>query len=307
MAINYFESRLGRDKTGTTQSGSRPAEPSFIDVAPLIYPPEMRGDTSRPCILFSAHERKLSGVVYRHAIWFPAPGGISFGDKAEYGQTDLGLAAGAIDTVSGRSGVGNILSQISTLNKEQAKSLAAKALPEKYNDSVSLVTQQINNPNTNTTFNKNGVRSFSFNFKMIARSAQESDLIRRIHSKFRHFVYASRGGETNTITLEYPPVWTIKFMNMHSGTENIYLPRIYSSYCTGVTSNFNETGNIYFTDNAPLEVSLALEFTETRALNRHDIEQMENDQLGLRGISPSGRPLTVTDLEQPDPAPFKNG
>ena len=111
MAINFFRSILGRDKTGTTQSGSRPAESSPIDVAPLIYPPEMRGDTSRPCILFSAHERKLSGEVHRHAIWFPAPGGILFGDTGEYGQTDLGLTAGAIDTVSGRSGVGNILSQ----------------------------------------------------------------------------------------------------------------------------------------------------------------------------------------------------
>ena len=307
MAIVFFPKLIGQAARETVQSGSRPAESSHVHIAPLIYPPEMRGDTSRPCILFVAHERKLSGEVHRHAIWFPAPSGISFGDKAEYGQIDLGLTAGAIDLIGGRSGVGDILSQIKSLNKEQAKMLASKALPEKYTDSASLVTQQINNPNTNTTFNKNGVRSFSFNFKMIARSAQESDLIRRIHSKFRHFVYASRGGETNTITLEYPPVWTIKFMNMHSGTENIYLPRIYSSYCTGVTSNFNETGNIYFTDNAPLEVSLALEFTETRALNRHDIEQMENDQLGNRGISSTGRPLTVTNLEQPDPAPFKNG
>ena len=142
---------------------------------------------------------------------------------------------------------------------------------------------------------------------MIARSQGESNLIRRIQSKFRHFVYASRGGEDNTITLEYPPVWTIKFMNMDSGTENIYIPRIYSCYCTGVNTNFNQTGNIYFTDDAPLEVDLEVSFTETRALNRHDIEQMENDQLGNRGISSDGKPLTVTNIEQPNPAPIKGG
>jgi hypothetical protein len=34
---------------------------------------------------------------------------------------------------------------------------------------------------------------------------------------------------------------------------------------------------------------------------------MENDQLGNRGINENGRPLTVTKIEQPDPAPFKNG
>jgi hypothetical protein len=168
-----------------------------------------------------------------------------------------------------------------------------------------LATQQINNPNTNTTFTKNGVREFGFTFKMVARSSRESDLIRKIQSKFRHFLYASRGGENNTITLEYPPVWTIKFMNMNSGTENPFIPRIYSTYCRSVNTNFNSTGNVYFTDNAPLEVDLEVSFTETRALNRHDIEQMENDQLGNRGIDENGRPLTVTKLEQPDPAPTK--
>ena len=142
---------------------------------------------------------------------------------------------------------------------------------------------------------------------MVARSPGESDLIRQIQSKFRHFLYASRGGENNTITLEYPPVWTVKFMNMDSGTENIFIPRIYSAYCTSVNTNFNATGNVYFTDNAPLEVDLEIQFQETRALNRHDIEQMENDQLGNRGIDENGRPLVVTKLEQPNPAPTKGG
>lgn len=304
MAINYFENQLGREK-GNVQSGSQSSEPNVIEVAPLIYPPEMRGDTSRPCIQFVAHERKLSGQVHRHAIWFPAPANLAFGDSGDYGTADLGLAAGAVDTVSGRSGVGNILSQISTLNKEQAKSLGSKLLPEKYSDSVSLATQQINNPNTNTTFTSNGIRNFSFDFKLVARSASESNLIREIQTKFRRFIYASRGGENNTITLEYPPVWTIKFMNMDTGTENPYIPRIYSSYCKAVDTSFNSTGNVYFSDNAPLEVDIGVEFQETRALNRHDIDQMLNDQLGNRGISESGRPLTVTSIEQPDPAPTK--
>jgi len=265
----------------------------------------MRGDVTRPCMIFTAHERKLSGQVERHNIWFPAPANIAFDDGAEYGQADLGMMAGAVDAVSG-TGVGEILGQIKTLNKEQAKSLAAKALPDKFGDSISLATQQINNPNTNTTFTKNGIRQFGFQFKMVARSKSESNLIRNIQSKFRHFLYASRGGENNTVTLEYPPVWTIKFMNMDAGIENPFIPRIYSTYCISVNTNFNATGNVYFTDNAPLEVDLEVQFQETRALNRHDIEQMENDQLGNRGIDSNGRPLTVTQVEQPDPAPTKS-
>ncbi len=306
MAINYFETLLGRNKK-LVQEGEKPSEPGVVDMAPLIYPPEMRGDLTRPCMVFTAHERVLNGTVHRHHIWFPAPANIAFDDGAEYGTADLGLMAGAVDAVSGSAGVGDILGQIKTLNKEQAKSLGAKLLPDKFKDSISLATQQINNPNTNSTFTTNGVRQFGFQFKMIARSSSESDLIRKIQSRFRHFIYASKGGENNTITLEYPPVWTVKFMNMDSGTENPYIPRIYSSYCISVNTNFNATGNVYFTDNAPLEVDLEVQFQETRSLNRHDIMQMENDQLGNRGIDRNGRPLTVTQLEQPKPAPFKAG
>lgn len=304
MAIKYFETKLGRDREPELVQEGYNDPPTSTNVTPLIYPPEMRGDLTRPCMVFTAHERTLSGIVNRHQIWFPAPSNIAFDDGAEYGTTDLGATALGIDAISGSSGAGDILSQIKSVNKEQMKALGLKALPIG-DEKASLVTQQINNPNTNTTFNKNGVRNFEFTFKMVARSQRESDLIRRIQSKFRHFLYASRGGETNTITLEYPPVWTIKFMNMNSGTENPFIPRIYSTYCTSVNSNFNSTGNVYFVDNAPLEVDLAISFQETRALNRHDIEQMENDQLGNRGIDENGRPLVTTQLEQPDPAPTK--
>ena len=306
MATNYFETLLGRDKSASLVQEGVAQQPSGITAAPLIYPPEMRGDLTRPCMVFTAHERKLSGQVERHHIWFPAPANIAFDDSGEYGEADLGMMAGAVDAVSGSAAVGDILGQIKTLNKEQAKSLGAKLLPDKFEDSISLATQQINNPNTNTTFTKNGIRQFGFGFKMVARSRSESNLIRNIQSKFRHFLYASRGGENNTITLEYPPVWTVKFMNMDAGTENPFIPRIYSAYCTGVSTNFNATGNVYFTDNAPLEVDLEVQFQETRALNRHDIEQMENDQLGNRGIDSNGRPLSVTQIEQPDPAPTKS-
>lgn len=307
MAITYFKDLFGvSEDDKLLQSGSAPyTEP--VDLAPLIYPPEIRGNSERPCIVMTAHERKLSGAVHRHSIWFPAPGGLLFGDAADYGTTDLGMTAAAVDALSGNVSASDIAGQIKSINKQQLKALGSKLLPEKYKDASSLITQQINNPNTNTTFNKNGIRSFTFAFKMIARSESESRLIRKIHSKMRKFTYASRGGEDNTITLEYPPVWTIKFMNMDAGSENIYIPRIYSCYCTAVNTNINATGNIYFTDNAPLEVDLEVTFTETRALNRSDIEQMENDQLGNRGIGEDGRPLASTVLEQPNPAPIKGG
>ena len=62
---------------------------------------------------------------------------------------------------------------------------------------------------------------------------------------------------------------------------------------------------MYFQDNAPLEVQIALTFTETRALNRADIEQMERDQLGDRGIDENGQPSATSAPAHPTPTPVK--
>ena len=279
---------------------------SIESIAPLIYPPEMRGDTSRPCIELVAHERKLNGQIQRHAMWFPAPPNLQFDDGADYGQTNLNqVGQAAVEKLTGQKAFSDLFGEIKSSNARQTQTLMAKALPAEQQASAGLVTRQVNNPNTNTTFNQNTVRSFGFSFKMVARSEFESDLIRQIQSKFRHFLYASRGAEGNTVTLEYPPVWTIRFMNMDSGTENPFIPRIYTSYCTSVNTNFNATGNVYLTDNAPLEVDLEIQFQETRALNRHDIEFMQTDQLGTRGLDENGMGRLSTDVSQPDPAPTK--
>tara|TARA_R110002153_G_scaffold273627_1_gene445015 strand:+ start:503 stop:1477 length:975 start_codon:yes stop_codon:yes gene_type:complete len=288
-------------------------KPKNENVSPLIYPPDMRGDSSRPCIVFCAHERALSGITNQHRIWFPAPGSLAFGDNADYAQTALGIggtaAAGAANLVSGDSGA-NVFDKIvqkaknaSSIGALQSAVIASAALPDGLQTAANLGQGQVINPNTNTTFNANGVRQFGFKFHMSARNEKESVLIRDIQSKFRHFTYASRGGPNSAITLEYPPVWTIKFMNMNigGGEENKFIPRIYSCYCTAVNTTYNSTGNIYFSDNAPLECEIELQFTETRALNRTDIDNMEKAQLGdERGID-SGRPT----FHGSEPAPIK--
>ena len=288
-------------------SGTATDDNAMSSIAPLIYPPDMRGDPTRPCILFTAFERKLTGQVVQHRIWLPAPPNIAFDDGADYGPTNLDFAAtAAASKFTGQKSFGDLAKEIVGTNARQKATISSKALPADAQAAAGLVTRQINNPNTNTTFNNNAIRDFGFSFKMVARSQDESDLIRKIQSKFRYYLYASRGGEANTVTLEYPPVWTIRFMNMDSGTENPFIPRIYTSFCTSVNTNFNSTGNVYYTDNAPLEVDLELSFQETRALNRSDIDFMMNDQLGNRGIDENGMPRLTSDLAQSDPAPFKN-
>ena len=56
---------------------------------------------------------------------------------------------------------------------------------------------------------------------------------------------------------------------------------------TNVGTTFNSSSNIYFTDNAPLEVEISLTYQETRVLSRADLQLIKKDD--TRGII-NGKP-----------------
>ena len=45
--------------------------------------------------------------------------------------------------------------------------------------------------------------------------------------------------------LAYPPVWNIDFLNMHTQSDNPYIPKIYSCYLTSVQATFNTTSGAF--------------------------------------------------------------
>jgi hypothetical protein len=47
-----------------------------------------------------------------------------------------------------------------------------------------FATKRVQNPRVNTLFESNSMRTFSFNFKLIASSAQEYQVIDAIHTLF---------------------------------------------------------------------------------------------------------------------------
>ena len=85
-------------------------------------------------------------------------------------------------------------------------------------------------------------------------------------------------------------------------TEMKHIPRIFSCYLTGVNTTINDQGNMYHPDNAPLSVTISITYQATRALNRKDLLDMENDQLQNRGIDENGIPTVST----PVPIPADN-
>lgn len=269
----------------------------------LMFPPDIRSQNADhlPLIEFTAYERnpspgningiKKPGTGF-HQIYLPINSNVSFNDAASYNTINLSsIAAKATQAVTETQTSGaDLLSSMAAATAAAKETIAAKYIPLGVGDYVALKSRTITNPNTNTTFEGNVIRTFNFNFKLIAKSQQESEIIQKIHETFRYFSYADLNTEDSNLFLSYPCPWTIRFMDMATGQENAYIPGIWSCYLTTVGSTFNSSSNMYFSDNAPLEVDVSLTFQETRVLNRNDMLQIKNDP--LRGII-NGKPSTI--------------
>ena len=258
-----------------------------MDKANLIFPLEIGNQPERPLIKFTAYDRK-DGNADQHHIYLPSPAGISFTEQADFSTIDLGMvAATAIGATQG-----GVVGAVSSVKAGDVLKTATSVTP--IGEQFDFQSKTIKNPNTNTTFKANALRTFSFAFKLIARNEQESTVIRKIHSKFRHFTYAARKGGSSNFVVDFPPVWTVRFMNqgVNSLSENTFIPRIFSCYLTQCNSTFNADANIYHNNSAPLVIDMNITYQETRALTRNDIEDMENDQLQNRGVDPNtGNPV----------------
>lgn len=284
-AVDSITSQLGLNNFAGYNSGAEG----------LMYPLELRNQTNRPCIEFTAYDTS-SGDVQLKTIWFPCPAGIEINDQASYNTIDLGALGGALnaamEAAKGTEGIGgkasavgkSLINQVKSARAGEISALAGMALPG-YGDKLQFKAKTILNPNTNTTFTGNNIRSFSFSFKMIARSEAEAKEIQRIHKTFRKYTYADSNGNQQNLTLRYPPVWRIRFLDGQKN-ENKYIPKIYSCYLQGVTSTFNSTSPTFHTDGSPLEVDVNISFQETRVLTRFDIETMGDDE--NRGIGSDG-------------------
>jgi hypothetical protein len=260
-----------------------------------MYPLELRSQEDRPCIEFTAFDTS-SGSVVQKTIWFPCPSGIAISDSASYNSIQLGALGGAAADVASaakegaaggegfkgavaegaKSGFSAMKRQAGSVGDIAANAGQMAAGTVGMGDKVAFLRKKIMNPNSNTSFEGNPIRTFSFSFKMIARSQAESKVMKRITDLF---------GQKN---------------------ENQYLPKIYSCYLQGVNATYNQTGPTFHSDGAPLEVDVAITYQETRALTRYDIETLGDDD--MRGISDEG--LATTQLseavEQADEAAEEN-
>lgn len=240
-----------------------------------IFPTGMRGAASdgRPFIYF---KEKEDG----NEIFLPLPAGVTFGDSGSYSTINMGMI-GAF-TGDNEGNTSDAWNKAAKSFKDGEITKLAKRFGAGFflqNDGAEkymAATKRILNPNTNTTFEGNSIRTFQFEFTLVGRSKADTDAIREVHNTFRKYAYPESTEDSANVILDYPPVWEIKFYDgANAMQENKFLPKIHESYLMTLTTNFNPSALMFRTDYSPVEVTMSLVFQETRALMRTDIEKLK--------------------------------
>ena len=252
--------------------------------SPLIYPLDLDFTKGYHGISFRVDDRDNQ---FSRSVYFPCPPNISFNDSATYSTIDLNtignIIKNEVDSGASNRDLASITADVLKRGAGAVQNLKAAEVAKAVGSSLPIVPgsvrgtsqvlgRRIFNPNTNTTFTGNSIRSFTFSFKMVASSEEESRRVNEIHRMFRKYVYADSDPSTQNLILRFPPTWNIQFLDL--GRENPFIPRIYECYLVSVETNFNSTTNAFHKDGAPLEVDMSLTYQETRVLTRADIDAL---------------------------------
>lgn len=273
----------------------------------LAFPQELRDDTADfPHITFVIQDRGS----FEGAISLYMPPGISISDAMSYSSIDLGVlgsrALKAMDSSDAQS-IADKFQQINgsmlSLAKQRAADFGfgglkeagettlgmasqagAAALARKLpggaaasaGDIIQLQQKKIFSPNSNTKFDSPEIRSFSVAFKLMAESRTDSRTIKSIVRQFRKYMYPDRVEGSDEALLSYPATFKIEFYDGAKDTPSPNLPKLIDCYLTSMETTYNESGNMFFEDGMPAEVSVSLSFQEVRALTRRDFDGDED-------------------------------
>ena len=225
-------------------------------------------------------------------MYFPLT--MQFNDNAQYDNASLGaLGAGVEAALQGGAGVleaaiseagksfksafdvirGNDDLEEAAFRVGAARAIdKASFLSSGVANALTLQNRVIVNPNVRALFRGVGLREFTFQFKMIARSQREAEEVRRIVKHFRTEMYPDvyKIDEAD-IGFKFPNLFEISFS--YNGITNRKIPKINYCYLRTVSTTVNPTGGAMRRDGQPNEIDLTLSFVEYKTLNREDIEE----------------------------------
>ena len=254
-------------KTYETLIGKRYIQTSIA----LYMPPAITLSDSQ---VYNQHSRKLAAVATEAMAFankvkfFPKEGEIGFGDANV--KEDLKVAA-AYGAELALTGIGFLAKNTPGLKKFSDKlgglgsALGGYALGGVIKDEAMLNMSKQINPHEYMHYTSTGLRQFSFAWKFLPDSAQESLDVQHIIRKFRASAAANR---KSSVTLTVPDQVILSFQGV-SG-----MPALPPLVITNVSVTYNPNASSFFeVDNAPVEVDLAITLQEINPIYRQDIEE----------------------------------
>lgn len=145
------------------------------------------------------------------------------------------------------------------------------------NDVLGLLRGVVLNPNTELLFSGFDLRTFTLNFKMVARSQPETNTIKNIITTFKKAMLPSIdsgedgvfGGDALSF-IKVPALVDVKFMV--GANEHPYVTQFKPCAITGMNVNYTPDGSYAVYENfAPVAITLQLQFSETKLVYREDI------------------------------------
>lgn len=260
----------------------------------ITFPEDLRSkaDEGTPFIMFSVQGSNKKSVN----ISLYQPPGISVSDGANYTGFNIGRlkgAAGIAKSLATREGITD--ADIFSLGILAKDKFTGSENVDKITSSAAISAGVASNPYTRTAYESTNVRNFSFSFKLIAQSQDESEIAKKIERTFRKFLYPKRSG---SIALAYPPLFRIRFFAPGTKTDkegsnpdglNRYMPIIKPCYLTSLETTFNGGASTFHEGTfAPVEVDINLSFQEERVLIRQDLYETDNDIAESEGYYKDG-------------------
>ena len=222
------------------------------------------------------------------------PQGLQFRDNVTYENVDVGstgaaVAQGASIAGSMADGVGSFVQGMSGGASGDLAKLATVRLAQaagKFSDEVTaglkLQTGVTTNPNSRSLFKQVNMREFQFNFKMIARSKEESEQIKAIVNLFRSELYPEDievkvGGQEISLGYKFPNKFNIEFE--YDGKTIAH--KVKPCFLRSVDTTYNASQMAFHQDGEFLEVDMNLNFTETVTLSKKDVLDVDADGVGF--------------------------
>lgn len=234
-------------------------------------------------------------------VTLPLQRPLRYADVAEYEGASLGVIGGlANDVANGNnpfegissngklaSTAGSLAAQIVARNLGGLAGAAAGGvggiggaviggvvgsnLGENLGGAAKAATRISSAPNFRTLFSHAQIRNFSFDFKMIATSKEESVAINNIIKLFRQELYPEKipfGSTGLPFAYKFPNVFEIEVKNKNDNTMGFKFQRC---YLRNVQTVFNETATGVYDDGNFIEVSITLDFMEIVALDKQKV------------------------------------